>query len=331
MTSCICRQRPSTHSLERSLTKAALLTATLLLSACARQQPHSTQGYVEGDFVYMASSQSGQLLDLAVQRGETVPAGSLLFSLEAQDEADAVAQSKDQLRAAQAQLADLLTGKRPAEIAVNEAELAQARADAERTELQLQRDQEQYRAGGVPKGQLDDSRQAALSAEDHVRDLEAQLKVARLPSRSAQIRAQQAQVQADQAALAEAQWRLDQKQVHALRGGLVFDTMYRDGEWVPAGSPVVRMLPPQNVKVRFFVPEAVLGALAAGRNVMVRCDGCPAAVPAAVSYVSSQAEYTPTNIYSNETRASLVFMVEARPSPADAVKLHPGQPVQLSW
>jgi HlyD family secretion protein len=63
--------------------------------------------------------------------------------------------------------------------------------------------------------------------------------------------------------------------------------------------------------------------------VLIRCDGCSADVPATVSYISDEAEYTPQLIYSNDTRAKLVFMVEARPSPADARKLHPGQPVEV--
>lgn len=324
--------RAPQHRGLRLIGSLSMLAAILLGSACAPKVNNSSQGYVEGDFVYMAASQPGQLLDLAVQRGETVKQGALMFSLESQNESEAVQQATDQLHAAQAQLADLLTGKRPQEIAVTRAQLAQARDDAQRADLQLQRDEAQFRAGGVPQGQLIDSRQAALSAQAHVRELEAQLRVAELPSRAAQIRAQQAQVDADRAALAQAQWKLDQKQVHAVQAGLVFDTLYRDGEWVPAGSPVVRMLPPENIKVRFFVPEAVLGALPPGRKVTIHCDGCTAGIPAAIGYVSVQAEYTPTNIYSNDTRANLVFMVEAHPEQrGDALKLHPGQPVQVSW
>jgi HlyD family secretion protein len=110
---------------------------------------------------------------------------------------------------------------------------------------------------------------------------------------------------------------------------LVFDIMYRAGEWVPAGSPVVRMLPPGNVKVRFYVPEAAVGALSPGRQVRIHCDGCAADISAAVSFVSDQAEYTPPVIYSNERREQLVFLIEARPAPADALKLHPGQPVEV--
>jgi HlyD family secretion protein len=90
------------------------------------------------------------------------------------------------------------------------------------------------------------------------------------------------------------------------------------------------MLPPANVKVRFFVPEAALGGIKPGRQIALRCDGCEAEVPAQVSYVSNEPEFTPPVIYSNETRAKLVFMVEARPSPGNAAKLHPGQPVTVS-
>jgi HlyD family secretion protein len=310
-------------------TLAGFLAIGLGCAGCSSHAPDSYQGYVEGEFVYMASSQAGQLTQLGVARGQTVAASDLLFALEAQNELEAVAQARQQLQAAQAQRADLLTGKRRPEVEVVEAQLAQARADAARAQTQLNRDEEQFRAGGIPKSQLDDSRAAALSSSAHVRELEGQLEVARLPGRGDQIRAQAAQVRAAQAALAQAQWKLDQKSVRAAHAGLVFDTMYRGGEWVPAGSPVVRMLPPENVKVRFFVPETAVGAIAPGRAVRIHCDGCAADVPAAVSFVSDQAEYTPPVIYSNETRAKLVFLVEARPQPADATKLRPGQPVQV--
>jgi len=313
---------------------AALVAAVLSIAAgcagCSRDAPGTYQGYVEGEFVYLASSQAGQLTQLSVARGQTVAADAPVFALEAQSEIEAVGQARQQLQAAQAQQADMLTGKRRPEIEVVAAQLEQARADAVRAGTQSRRDQEQYQAGGIPKSQLDDSRAGAESAAAHVRELEGQLEVARLPGRGEQVRAQAAQVRAAQAALAQAQWRLDQKSVHAPHTGLVFDTMYRSGEWVPAGSSVVRMLPPENVKVRFFVAETAVGALTPGRAVRIHCDGCAADVAAAVTFVSDQAEYTPPVIYSNETRAKLVFLVEARPQPADAARLHPGQPVEVT-
>ncbi|MDR6383466.1 MULTISPECIES: HlyD family secretion protein [Paraburkholderia] len=309
--------------------RTATIAAAAFVTGCSRPPTNAYQGYVEGDYLYMASSQAGRLVNLAVQRGQAVAAGGLLFALEANNEQDALDQARHQANAAQAQYWDLLSGKRPEEIRVNTAQLEQARADAERSRLQSLRDEAQFRAGGISKAQADDSRAAAASGAARVREMDAQLQVAHLPSRTAQIREQWAQVQASRAAMAQAQWRLDEKRVSALRGGLVFDTMYREGEWVPAGSPVVRMLPPGNVKVRFFIGEAVVGEMRLGSRVLIRCDGCAADVPATVSYVSDQAEYTPQMIYSNETRSKLVFMVEARPSRDDATKLHPGQPVEV--
>ena len=96
-----------------------------------------------------------------------------------------------------------------------------------------------------------------------------------------------------------------------------------------AGSPVVRLLPPENIKVRFFVPETVVGTLSVGKDVVLHCDGCPADIPAKVTYISTESEYTPPVIYSNETRSKLVYMIEARPSADNAPDLHPGQPVEV--
>ncbi|MCC8395895.1 HlyD family efflux transporter periplasmic adaptor subunit [Paraburkholderia sp. MMS20-SJTR3] len=309
---------------------AAVLALCIVCAGCSREPTNSWQGYVEGEFLYLASSQAGQLTELSVSRGQTVANDTPLFALEARNETEAVAQANQQLQAARAQLADLTTGKRPPEVDVTRAQLVQAEADAARAATQYRRDEQQLRVGGIAQSQLDESRANALSSAARVRELQSQVVVAHLPGRSEQIRAQRAQVDAALAQLGQAQWKLDQKSVRAPHGGLVFDTMYRSGEWVPAGSPVIRLLPPENVKVRFFVPEAVVGSLAPGRRVTIRCDGCAADVPAVLSFISNEAEYTPPVIFSNESRSKLVFMVEAKPQTADAPKLRPGQPVTVT-
>ncbi|RKP43536.1 HlyD family secretion protein [Trinickia fusca] len=303
---------------------------TVTLGACHQAATPSWQGYVEGEYVYLASSQSGTLTQLSVQRGQTIARGAPVFALESIDEAAALQQAQHQLASARAQLADILTGKRPPEVNVTKAQLAQAVANAHKASQQLTRDEAQYRAGGIPKAQLDDSRAQADSTVAQVRELTNQVTVANLPARSQQILAQRAQVNAAQAAVDQAQWKFDQKRVTAPHEGLIYDTLYRVGEWVQAGNPVVQMLPPQNMKVRFFVPESVIGGLKTGRAVLVHCDGCTADVPAQITFISSEAEYTPPVIYSNESRAKLVFMIEAHPSLADATKLHPGQPVEVT-
>jgi HlyD family secretion protein len=306
----------------------ALAMGVGLLLACGAR-PATYQGYVEGEFLYMASSQPGHLEHLAVSRGQQVAGGAALFALEAIEEKAAQQQAQRQLASAEAQLADLETGKRPPELAVIRAQLLQAQAAAQKSAQQRQRDEAQYRAGGISREQLEATLAQASSDAARVQELQSQVDVARLPGREQQLKAQSDQVNAARAVLAQADWRVDQKSVSAPRAGLVYDTMFREGEWVAAGSPVVRMLPPQNIKVRFFVPETQLGKIALGGKVSLHCDGCAADVAATITFVSQEAEYTPPVIFSNETRSKLVFMIEAHPSPADAAKLHPGQPMSV--
>lgn len=306
------------------------LAVAAAVAGCGRESRREFQGYVEAEYVDVATSEAGRLDSLKVAKGETVAAGAPLFALEAEREAAALRQAQEQLAAATAQWQDLQAGKRPQEVAVVRAQLEQAQAEAKQAAADLERDAVQFEAGGIPQAQLDRSRAAADASAARVRELERQLDVANLPARDDQIAAQKAQVAAAQAAVDQAAWRLEQKALAAPAAGLVFDVLYRAGEWVAAGRPVVRLLPPGHLKVRFFVPEPDLGRLAVGQPVRVACDGCSAAVPATVSYVSTEAEYTPPIIYSNETRSKLVFMVEATPTAAGA-NLHPGQPVQVDF
>jgi ABC-2 type transport system ATP-binding protein len=134
--------------------------------------------------------------------------------------------------------------------------------------------------------------------------------VARTP-----VRAARSQVEAAQARLAQARWVLEQKTQSAPESGLVFDTLFEEGEYVPAARPVVSLLPQGRIVLRFFVPEPLAGTLAPGDEVLVDFDGAETALLATVTFISPQAEYTPPVIFSRETRAKLVFLVEARPSP----------------
>jgi HlyD family secretion protein len=308
----------------------ALFIAAGVVCGCSDNKPITYQGYVEGEYVYVASPVGGRLEHLLVQRGQTIAANALLFKLDAEQETAAKQQADEQLRSAEAQLADLRLGRRRPELAVAKAQLAQAAAAEEQAAQQLKRDEVQFEVGGIPRAQLEDSRAAYAIKAAKARELTDQLEVSRLPAREDQIRAQDAQVAAARAAVSQSNWRLNQKQVSATQAGFVVDTLYREGEWVPAGSAVVRMLPPKNVKVRFFVPEGIVGGLKPGRNISLRCDGCAAEVPAAVTYISNEPEYTPPIIYSNETRAKLVFMIEARPAVENGERLRPGQPVAVT-
>jgi HlyD family secretion protein len=314
-----------------SFTKPGLAAAaTLLVAGCARAPVDSYQGYIEARFVYVASPGSGRLDHLSVTRGQTIEARHPLFTLDQNPEAAEMSAAEHQLRSSQARLRDLQTGKRPPEVNVTRAQLAQAMAANREAGQILASDQAQYHAGGIPQTDLIQAQATAESNAAKVQELQASLAVDALPARAQQIKAQQGQVAADRASLADAVWKLQQKSIASPRRGLVFDTLYREGEWVAAGNPVVELLPPENMEIRFFVPETVMGKLRVRQSIRMTCDGCSANLRATINFISPQNEYTPPVIYSNDNRSKLVFLVIASPSPQEAADLHPGQPVEVT-
>jgi HlyD family secretion protein len=312
------------------VTRTLLVLAVAAIAGCGPRSDGPLQGYAEGEYARVASPIAGQLARLSAARGAMVKAGDPLFALEQENEAAARREAEERLRQSEAQYKNLLTGRRPEEIDAVRAQLAQAEATLGLSEANLVRQEELVRANFISKEAADTARSTRDRDRERVSELKAQLAAARLAARPEEIKAAQATAAAARAALAQAAWRLEQKSLRAPQDALVADTLYVAGEWVPAGAPVVLLLPPTNIKVRFFVPENVLGALAVGQKVVLRCDGCGDPVAAPITYIAPQAEYTPPVIYSKENRAKLVFLVEARPAPAEAVKLHPGQPVEVT-
>jgi HlyD family secretion protein len=306
------------------------MAMTAVCATCAKDGPATYQGYVEGEFVHVAAGAGGRLERLFVERGQTVQADAPLFQLEASQETAAVRQADETAAAARAHLADLQTGRRSTEIEVIRAQREQAVIAEQQSASQLERDVAQFDAGGIARAQLDESRMRHEVNTARVRELTAQLAVADQSARPEQIRAQSSQIAAADAVRDQTRSRLDEKRLTAMQAGLIVDTLFREGEWVPPGSPVVRLLPPANVKIRLFIPQPSLSLFPVGARLAIHCDGCPTDVAAAVSYVSTEPEFTPPIIYSNETRAKLVFMIEARPTDDGGRALRPGQPVTVT-
>jgi HlyD family secretion protein len=307
------------------------LTA-LALWGCQEEPAAPFHGYAEGEYVLVASPYAGQLEILNVARGEQVQNGAELFKLEQGNETAARNEAEEHLREARARLDNLRKGQRPPEIDALRAGAAQIEAARALSMIQLKREQQLFDRGVTPQSRLDEARTNLKRDEAQLAQVQAQIKLAlQSVGRAQEVEAAQAEVDAARAVLEQAQWRLDQKTLRAPVGGLVHDTFYVQGEWVPAGKPIVSLLPPANIKLRFFVPETDVGKLHMGEALSVRCDGCGASIPAQVSYVSTQPEYTPPVIYSRDERARLVFMVEARPAPAQATRLKPGQPVDIRF
>jgi HlyD family secretion protein len=308
---------------------AVVALAALLLGACARREAAGYQGYLEGEFVYVAAPLAGQLERLAVTRGTRVEAGAPLFALEQSAEVSTMREAAERLRSAQARLADLRKGLRPSELAALDARLARARAAAELSALELQRATRLHETTVLSDGDFDRLRLNHEANTKQVAETAAQLDTARLGGRIDVIAAAEAEAGAAQAARDRAGWGVAQKNRSAPASALVYDTLFREGEFVAAGQPVVSLLPPANLKVRFFVPEAGFAALKAGQVVKVAITG-KTPLAARISYLAPKPEYTPPVLYNRGNRAKLVFMIEAVFDPAAAADLHPGQPVDVT-
>lgn len=305
---------------------AALL---VLLPGCAEDPSDYFPGYAEAEYVRLSAQVAGTLVRLHVQRGDRVEQDAPAFVLEQENEQAARQEAAARVQRAQAQLANLRKGKRPDEIAAIEAQLDEAEAAFQLSAANLQRQNKLVAEKFVSAASLDQARSALERDRARVSELRAQLRVARLGARMDEIAAAEQELRAAEAQLAQANWKLEQKTQRMPAAGDVVDVLYREGEWVPAGSPVITLLPPQNIKARFFVPEAILGSLRLGQEVSLQCDGCEGPVPARISFLSSAPEYTSPLIYSKENRSTLVFMIEARPVAGKARQLHPGQPVEV--
>jgi HlyD family secretion protein len=316
--------------MKNNLLRFGLLpVACMMATACGDRYSEAWSGYAEADYVYVAAPLAGTLSSLYVQAGQQVARGKPLFALESTSEEAARDEANARLAAARFQADNTDKGKREAEVAVNEAQLRQARAQAELAQHDLTRKRELVARGFISRAQLDEAQATLAQAQARVAELSSVVRVARLPAREDERASADAQVEAARQVVRQSEWRQQQKQQTAPADAQVADTFFRAGEFVAAGQPVVALLPPGNLKARFFVPEAELPSLALGQAVTLQCDGCGAPITARVSHIATRPEYTPPVIYSNAQRSKLVFMVEAHPAPADAVRLRPGQPLDV--
>jgi len=144
----------------------------------------------------------------------------------------------------------------------------------------------------------------------------------------------QANLDAALSALRVAEARVNTSQTRLVRrigfapvDGTVQQIYFREGETAPAQRPVLSIMPPGNIKLRFFVPEPDLPKLAIGDEVRVTCDNCAADLTAKIYFIATSAEYTPPVIYSLDERNKLVYLIQARPARPDSLRV--GQPISV--
>jgi HlyD family secretion protein len=306
-----------------------ILSGLLSLAACFWDEGTRVQGYVYQEPIYMASTQSGILLALDVERGQTVVQGQSLFGLDPAPQDHDLRATKEQLLQAESTLIDLEKASRETILQGLRGAVAQAHAALEISQKKAAR----FEALLTRKVIDVESRDEAVADRDEKHaawiTAKANLAEAELGARVDAIKAQRALVDSLAAQVASKQWALEQKTVVAPKDALVVDTFYRPGENVTAGNPVVELYDPERLFAIFFVGEPLLSEICLGQDVFVAHDQEDEKTKAFISYISPQAEYTPPVIYSRDNNQNLVFRIQAT-LPASALKsFHAGQPIDI--
>jgi len=266
-----------------------VLIFVMFLAGCAHKTDHRWLGYAEGDYIYVSAPQAGWIVNLYVKRGEQVKPGEKLFNLDDTYQVAMLNQAKAQIAEAKSQV-------------------SQAHANLKLTREELKRAQALLPIGGASRRDYDLAETKYETALAQVAQFTANQNVAR-------------------AAFSAAQYQLSQREVVSRTNGTVQDIYFRKGEYAPAMTPVIEVLPPVNIYVRFFVPERDFARLHLGKNVLISCDACAKAIKARITFIAKREEFTPPVIFSQESREKLVFEAEAR-APG-GLKLNPGQPVDV--
>lgn len=288
--------------------------------------PSGYLGYVEGETSLIAPPVAGRLLERPVERGGRVVKGDRLFVIDPVVAKAEVARAEAVLAEARARYENLLTGKRQEEQDVIRGQRREIEASLALAETELKRQAQLLERAITTRQAYDHAESQVRQLRSRAASLAAQEKVGDLAARPDEIEAAKALVGQSSANLEQAKKKLDDLMPAALEDALVENTFFNVGEWVPAGSPVVSLLPDHRVKLRFFVPEEDVARARPGREVGFTCDSCPSGLKATITYVSPRAEFTPPVIYSQSARSKLVFLVEARPDSL-ATPLPPGLPV----
>jgi HlyD family secretion protein len=308
----------------------AAVAAAIVLFTFPANEDAEFPGYMEADLVLVGSEQGGRVLTLSVEEGDRVKEGDPIFTLESEEQDASVAAAKARLHEAEARLADAKAQlQRPDEIEVLEAALAQAKAMLQVASNNLERAKALFDKGWITKAQLDDAVGQYDRNDAAVKEAERRIRAARLPGRSDMIDAAAANAEAARHALDEAEKNLGKRKVFATGAGTVEEVYFRPGEVVNAGQAVIALLPPRNLKVRFFVAEPERAKLQVDQRIALSCDGCPPELHAKINFIAREAEFTPPVIFSREQRQKLVYLVEARPE-GEASALTAGQPVTVT-
>lgn len=304
-----------------------VLILTGLLVGCHRSDRHY-QGYVESDTIYLSGPFSGILKHRYVHRGEVVKRGQLLFEIDPDPESFKLIQANAALAQGEQYLLDLKKSRRPPEIAAIKAQIEQVEAEISLATQRLKRNQTLFNKKVIAPDTLDAASENLKERLALKMQLEANLALSMLGARDNQIDAQVDANKGLDAAKDLAEWSVAQKKIFAPQDGYIFDTYYREGEYVAAAAPVASLLSKQDIYIEFFVPLRDLHDLTIGKKITYTYLQGKVIFHAVIGYVSPKAEYLPPLVFSNDNSDKLVFRIKAKI--LEQNDLFPGEPVTVN-
>lgn len=287
--------------------RIALVLMAFAAASCARQTDDTLTGYVEAELLYLAPQDAGVVRSLDVREGDKVKAGDILFTLDP---------ARLSLAAEQAAAMAAGAAARATDEGAMAKQIAEAEAALQLAERTFNRSKSLVKDGAVSREKYDIDAASLASAK------------ARLDMLRAERLASLSELDSASAAAELAERRLADLQTIAPAAGVIERIYRRPGEVAAAGDPVVALLAPENLKIKFFAPENMLSSLAPGQDIAFSCDGCGEGRRARISFIASEPQFTPPVIYSLREREKLAFLVEARPE--DPAGMRPGLPVTIA-
>lgn len=309
------RSGRGTARLWGALAVAVLLGGVLLFYVQSQPAPESgvlrVSGNVEITDAEVSFKIAGRVAERLVSEGETVRAGQVVARLDTSELGQEVALRKAEVRAAEAALAELETGSRPEEIAQAKAVVRRTRADVEQARADMKRFKTLYERDNISVQEYDAAKTAVAVTEAKLREAQEQLRLVLKGPRIEKIERSRAQLQQAKEALALAETRLKYATLTAPLTGVVLSHNVERGEYVAPGTPIVTVGDLEQVWLRAYINETDLGRVKVGQPATVTTDTHPdKGYEGRVSFIASQAEFTPKSVQTEKERVKLVYRIK---------------------
>jgi HlyD family secretion protein len=272
---------------------------------------------------------AGRIEQRLVDEGQRVNKNDKLAVLDSREIESQVAQAEAQLRESATRLAELVAGSRPQEVEQAAAQAAQAEAELQKAKIDYERAKRLYREEAISTDRMEAAKKAYdVAVSQHRRSIEG-LSLVREGPRKEEIRAAEMRVQQVKAALQAAQVRLEDTVLYAPVDGVILKKYSEPGETVAAGMPVLKLGDIANPWIKVYVKEDRIGQVKLGQRAEVTTDSYPRKTyEGSVIYISSEAEFTPKNVQTQEERVKLVFGVKVKVTNVND-ELKPGMPADV--